>query len=205
MEGVETPIGECVICMEERIALFKWPNDACIHMFCQFCTRQIKIAQNTCPICIRPPQPPNAPPPAPLERMRDIVARDFHVAFGLPQPIVEFIINLASVFFTIVVVLVNIAWRILKTLLLCLVAIATFVQNNSPFQWVLWTFCLYFILVAMPVLLCRSHDLPEILNYYDANNTIVFSRNMSIVKQGLTYVRYHSIPLENFCNLLIKT
>ncbi|MBX9636664.1 MAG: RING finger protein [Nitrosomonas sp.] len=197
-------VGECEICNEEDVALYRWPNDECIHMFCQGCTLQIKRARNLCPICQRPPrepvfQVPDLPQQQQQQQQHEQLRQVEDDVNMLSHSVLEALF-LHKLLFPMVYTIIF----IMKICLVCLTALASFVNNNSPFQWLFWFFTTFYVLVVTPPLFCRPQDLPEILSYYDVNNTMVFSMNISMVKQMFLYSRVHSIVLEGLCSVLIK-
>ena len=168
-------IGQCAICLEEPAQFVKWANDECTHSFCADCTtRLLEWNVPLCPLCRRPYIRPRD-----QQFVRRHVLQDF--------------ITIVSLTFDIIMTTIIQVWR--------------FTQTNSPMKFMWWVVTIWaalFASLAYSAALCNAHDVPNILHFYDANETIVFSWNITIVKQAIVYCREHTLLVDMMCQMITK-
>jgi hypothetical protein len=167
-------IGICSVCLEDPIQLLKWANDECTHSFCADCTRQM-LEQNL-PLC-------------PLCRRPHVRPRARrHANYVLVD-----IITILLLTFDIITMTISKVWR--------------FTQTNSPLQFLWWVISVWVALctsATYSAVLCNANILPNVLHFYDANETLVFSWNITMIKQAIVYCREHTLVLDTVCQIITK-
>jgi hypothetical protein len=179
-------IGLCSICLEENIDLIKWGNNECTHWFCAPCTeRCLEQHFPLCPLCRRPDHGPQLQ----QHQHQPGVAAVWVQRQGLIHDVT-----------TICMLIFNIFWTTLAQ-------VWHFTQTNNPLQFLYWVvaistahsfYAVYFTIV------CEAHVLPNVLNFYNSNNMVAMSLNISDVKAMFVYFRNHTQIVDLVCRAVMK-
>ena len=171
-------IGPCSVCLEEQAQLVKWANDECTHSFCNDCTmRLLDLPLPVCPICRRPPT---------IEHVRRYPPYE-------PRPLITGFMTLTVVIIEIIASLSIQVWR--------------FTQTISPVTFVFWVVSIWVAFcasAAFSTVLCNANMLPNFLYLYNANKTIAYSWNITIMKHAIVYCREHTLFVDMMCQMITK-